>query len=71
MFRKRIDAPTAELSEMMVPCLFESDGVGSGDGSGILTRFDPWYDFDGVAIGACQGELSDGCGDIMRDRSAR
>ena len=56
---------------MMVPCLFESDGVGSGDGSGILTRFDPWYDFDGVAIGACQGELSDGCGDIMRDRSAR
>lgn len=42
MFDERFDPPTAELSEIMVPCLFASIGIGSGSGSGVLTRFDLW-----------------------------
>lgn len=56
---------------MMVLCLFGSDGVGSGDGSGDLTRFDLWCAFDGVGVDAGQGKLSDGLEDITRDRKKR
>ena len=42
MFDERFDPPTAELSEMTVLCLLASAGVGSGNGSGVLTRFDLW-----------------------------
>lgn len=59
-----VDAPTAEVSEITVFCLLVNDGVGSGDGFG-------GSGFDEVAVGAGQGELSDGPGCITRDRKMR
>lgn len=56
---------------MMVLCLFVNDGMGSGDGSGALAWFDLWCGFDGGAVGAGQGELSDGPKGITMDRKKR